>query len=282
MVDGVFYVFGGRQHLGGTTYTNSNNLWEWNGSNWAWLKGAQNAFGYNQSPIYETAKEFDYDNLPAPRYNAISWQDGNTAYLATGLGTANLTGDQSLNDIWAFKTGNIWNGAIWSNGTPTTRSENAQILSATAVNTSFQVKSVLIDANHSLTMNEKDISIAGDLFNYGPLVNPGRLRFNRSGTSEIKGGLLEVDSIVIVESQTTLSTNNNLWLKASGPGVFSELVNLGTVNGNVTMDYYIQLENTALNGRYVHFGNVFKDAYHSKFDFRSGYDDTIWKCNSIV
>lgn len=260
MVDGVFYVFGGRQHVGGSTYTNSNNLWEWNGSNWAWLKGAQNAFGYNQSPIYETAKDFDYDNLPAPRYNAISWKNGKTLYIAKGLGTANLTGDQSLDDIWAFNTGNIWNGTIWSNGTPSTKSENVQVLSATSPNTAFQAKSILIDANHSLDLNAQDISIAGDLFNYGALVNPGRIHFNRNGTSTIKGALLELDSILIVETQTTLNTNNYLKLKAASPSKFAELVNLGTVNGNVSMQYYIYLENTALNGRYVHFGNVFRDA----------------------
>lgn len=97
------YFFGGTGYAASTSGSNGD-LWEFDPAtgNWRWLKhNVVNANG-----VYGTQGVAAATNRPGTRQGAVSWVDGDKAYLFGGLGYASANG--YLADIWEYDmlTGN--------------------------------------------------------------------------------------------------------------------------------------------------------------------------------
>jgi len=87
-----------------------NDLWKYNGSEWAWMGGANTT---NQSGTYGTIGVAASSNIPGARDNATGWIDAHGVFwLFGGFGfdSAGTSGD--LNDLWKY-SGGQW---TWVNG----------------------------------------------------------------------------------------------------------------------------------------------------------------------
>ena len=288
--EGRFYL------LGGQAYTTkglkvSSNLWEWNGFNWAWLRGGKDSAAIQQSPVYSEPMEFDYEHLPYPRYYALNWREGDVFYLAKGASTSLNSLIVSMDDIWAFEPGNVWNGLTWSkNFIPASKSVNAQILSSASVPNDIQVRSLLVDANHSLNMGGNRLKIAGDLFNYSGIENFDEIHFNGNDSQMVRGGLLEVSTTLVVEEQSILKSEGNIRARALDTANYGQIVNWGEIIGDVDFEFYIPLASTSSNGRYMHLGSIFDGATINlikssasgivESGLSNAAQNTIWRLNA--
>jgi hypothetical protein len=257
--NGHLYVFGGQVYNGSGLFV-SNNLWEWDGSNWAWLSGGQTIPAIQQTSVYSETKHFNFNNSPYPRYYSLAWKDGEVFYLAKGASTSSTSTIVAMDDIWAFETGNIWNGTAWSKGLPNSKTENAQIVSSTAVANDIQINSLLVDADEALNMGTNTLKIAGDLNNYGSLNSTGEIHFNGSGTQSLYGNDLQISDFLIVESGSVLQGNGKIKTNASGASSYGQIVNWGEILGEVEFAYYMPLASGVNNAQYLHIGSIFSGA----------------------
>ena len=103
---GNYWLFGGYD-LSPTGQPNAfNDLWEFNGSQWAWVSGANVV---NQTATYGTQGVAAASNVPGARWSPAAWSDSHgDLWLIGGFGY-DATGDGSLADVWEFKGGQwIW------------------------------------------------------------------------------------------------------------------------------------------------------------------------------
>jgi environmental stress-induced protein Ves len=101
---GNLWLFGG---LGDDINDNGgylDDLWEWNGTQWAWISG--NNAG-NPTGIYGTGGT----SVPGGRYGAAGWKDAaGNFWLFGGYGLDSLgVSVGPLNDLWEFTTAGSWN-----------------------------------------------------------------------------------------------------------------------------------------------------------------------------
>jgi hypothetical protein len=82
-----------------------NDLWKWDGANWAWVSGSDLK---NQPGDYGTKGTADGANVPGGRYRAVSWADGANLWLFGGRGYDKQGNWGLLNDLWK------WDGANWT------------------------------------------------------------------------------------------------------------------------------------------------------------------------
>jgi hypothetical protein len=99
---GNFWLFGG-YNLSSTGQPNAfNDLWEFTGSQWTWVSGANVV---NQTGTYGTQGVAAAGNVPGARWSPASWSDSHgDLWLFGGFGY-DTTGDGSLADLWEFKGG---------------------------------------------------------------------------------------------------------------------------------------------------------------------------------
>jgi N-acetylneuraminic acid mutarotase len=107
-----FYLFGGLSFAPGAG-GHLNDLWKFDGSNWAWISGSNTA---NQLGNYGTKGATDSANVPGSRDGAISWIDqSDIVWLFGGDGRDSAGSSGFLNDLWKFD-GNNW---TWVSGANT-------------------------------------------------------------------------------------------------------------------------------------------------------------------
>ena len=109
---GNLWLFGG-YGLTDTSGGDLNDLWEFNGSNWTWVAGANipEAIG-----IYGTQGVAASSNVPGARYLATSWTDAEgNFWLFGGLGMDSTGTRGQLNDLWKYSNG-VW---TWMSGANT-------------------------------------------------------------------------------------------------------------------------------------------------------------------
>lgn len=98
--EGNYYLFGG--YTGGDSTQVRNDLWQWNGEQWAWLAGSNLARGsgnYNWQAV----------GTPSARSHSCAWvKDTNQFFLFGGEGVDRFGNDGVLNDVW------VWNGVNWT------------------------------------------------------------------------------------------------------------------------------------------------------------------------
>lgn len=86
-----------------------NELWKFDGANWTWVRGS------NQAGVYGTKGTPAPANVPGARGASVSWIDGSGnlwLFGGTGLDSAGAQGD--LNDLWKFD-GTNWTWVSGSN-----------------------------------------------------------------------------------------------------------------------------------------------------------------------
>ncbi len=98
---GNFWLFGGQDYTSSAALY--NDLWKFDGTNWKWISGSQNAGSYGTRGLASPS------NSPPRRISAVRWSDskGNLWFFG------GLTGDNSFgNDLWKFD-GKNW---TWVSG----------------------------------------------------------------------------------------------------------------------------------------------------------------------
>ena len=82
-----------------------NDLWKWDGTNWAWMSGSTTG---NQVGIYGTKGVANLSNRPGSRGQGVSWKDASgNFWLFGGFGYGAGTGGY-INDLWR------WDGTNWT------------------------------------------------------------------------------------------------------------------------------------------------------------------------
>ena len=110
---GQFWIFGGYgvDALGSSFHL--NDLWRFDGANWAWMGGSNTI---NQPGIYGTKGTASPGNVPGARVGAASWSDANGAlWVFGGFGVDAGGAYGYFNDLWKFD-GVAW---TWVSGSTT-------------------------------------------------------------------------------------------------------------------------------------------------------------------
>jgi N-acetylneuraminic acid mutarotase len=110
---GRFWLFGGQGYDASGSEGYMNDLWRFNGTNWAWIGGSSTK---NQFAVYGSLGVPDPCNRPGARYSGVCWMDeSGNLWLFGGFGcTQNTIG--YLNDLWKFD-GTYW---TWVSGSSMT------------------------------------------------------------------------------------------------------------------------------------------------------------------
>ena len=102
--DGIAWLFGGVGKVVGFEGL-LNDLWRWDGTNWAWMSGADDI---DQPGTYGTKGVAAAANVPGARYETISWNGTNgDLWLFGGFGLSE-SAEGELNDLWK------WDGTRWT------------------------------------------------------------------------------------------------------------------------------------------------------------------------
>jgi len=110
---GNMWLFGGFGYdtSGAAPLSQMNDLWKFNGAQWAWMSGSNLHDQHGTSGTLGTAAA---GNVPGARFSAVSWADGNgNLWLSGGQGYGTF-GLGDLNDLWKYNiTANQW---TWMSG----------------------------------------------------------------------------------------------------------------------------------------------------------------------
>ncbi|MBK6825705.1 MAG: T9SS type A sorting domain-containing protein [Chitinophagaceae bacterium] len=102
---GELWLFGGSIRNGSGNVVLGNDLWKWDGTNWAWMSGSTTG---NQVGIYGTKGVANLSNRPGSRGQGVSWKDASgNFWLFGGFGYGAGTGGY-INDLWR------WDGTNWT------------------------------------------------------------------------------------------------------------------------------------------------------------------------
>ena len=99
------WLFGGLG-TGAANWGYLNDLWKWDGTNWAWMSGSD---APNQFGTYGTKGVAALTNMPGARLGSTSWVGtGGDLWLLGGEGEATAGSGGYLNDLWK------WDGTNWA------------------------------------------------------------------------------------------------------------------------------------------------------------------------
>ena len=101
---GDFWLFGGSEP-DAWRWGNLNDLWKWDGSDWTWMTGSDEA---NQYGTYGTKGVAAPSNVPGARSYSVSWTDASGNLWLFGGAGRSATADGALNDLWK------WDGTSWT------------------------------------------------------------------------------------------------------------------------------------------------------------------------
>jgi N-acetylneuraminic acid mutarotase len=175
--DGNFWLFGGRGYDVNSILGNLNDLWKFDGTNWAWFSGSDSV---NQHGIYGTKGVPAIENIPWAKRYVTAWKDSRgTLWLFGGMGGS---GPAFFNDLWKFSNqtllfGNI-NGATKNtvltvndtNGKPVTfRLTGGGYGEITGGDTFDQINLYNTGEKSQLTITAKTETSIGDINSNGPL-----------------------------------------------------------------------------------------------------------------
>jgi hypothetical protein len=166
---------------------------------------------------------------------------------------------------------NTWNGSAWSSGSNPTADQNAVISSGQpiTISSNLTVGEVMVESGATLTVDDGVILTisGGDLTNEGTFSGTGTISFsNNANISRTRGNALEFEGIIDVETGTTLETNDRLRLTASSAASYGMISGGGTIDGNVSMQCYLDLTGGASDGRYYHLSSPIIDTDFDDFN----------------
>jgi N-acetylneuraminic acid mutarotase len=96
---GLAYVFGGSGFDVNNSQGNLNDLWAFDGKNWAWISGSNTI---HAPGVYGTKGTANPANVPGSRSSGLAWRDGPGNLWLFG-GVANTSYGTILNDLWRCK-----------------------------------------------------------------------------------------------------------------------------------------------------------------------------------
>lgn len=178
--------------------------------------------------------------------------------------------------------GTTWNGTTWSAGAPNSTTDAT--ISGSAAPGSFTCANLTIDNGVSLTVSGT-VTIVGDVTNNGNgFAGTGTVSFDDNGGSvTLSGNAITFGGIVNVTSGTTLNTAGLLTLTASSASSYGQLLNSGTVNGNVIQQAWV----AGSSARYYQLGTplsgvTFDDLPESGNTIVSAANSTgsVWQWNA--
>lgn len=229
-----------------------NSVWHWDGSAWAWLKGIQNPQSHSDTKAnYGDSMEGSFAYYPSGRIFPVAWSDGDVAYLYGGLGVNYVAGTLAfLDDIWAHSLGNFWDGSTWSQGTPISANSDAQVLGNNPQAANLTTRDLVLDADFSLDINTKDLSMHGDFYNYGgAITNQGNLYITGDQTQNIYGNIFDLHGVMEISPNSTLETNDLLRIKQTSNTDYGQLVPWGTIIDSLYFERYFELPSGNDNAR---------------------------------
>jgi N-acetylneuraminic acid mutarotase len=107
---GSLWLFGGYGDDSNGITGNLNDLWKFDGSQWAWVSGSNIV---NQPGVYGTLGVAAASNIPGGRFLSVNWTDSSgTLWLLGGGGYDSAGTNGDLNDLWKFD-GSQW---TWVSG----------------------------------------------------------------------------------------------------------------------------------------------------------------------
>ncbi len=118
-----FWLFGGNGYDSTGTELTLNDLWQFDGTNWTWVSGANLGL---QAGNYGTMGVAATTNIPGSRMYGVSWIDkSGNLWLFGGMGHDSTNAYGVLNDLWKFDgtnwtwvSGSILTGQTGTYGTP--------------------------------------------------------------------------------------------------------------------------------------------------------------------
>ncbi|GGH71440.1 Kelch repeat-containing protein [Phaeocystidibacter marisrubri] len=271
LVGDKMYIFGGTGYeTNGINSGSLNDIWMYDISDSTWtFVGGDDVL--NASENAGTMNEFNLSNslgaFTERRFVSNTTYDQTKVYSFGGSQNFGLTLSNKLWEI-TLKEGEycIWDGQNWSPNNPSS-SDVAVIKSNTAVPGSFSCSTLIIDNGFSLSLNINDtVTVNKSVVNNGlGILGQGTLKFSGSEVTYISGLMLDVYCNVKVESGTELKTNALLKLAVNSPSVRSTLFGAGTVNGDVTMQAWLDLDGGSSDGRYYYLGAPMTDVSLTDF-----------------
>ena len=159
-----------------------------------------------------------------------------------------------------------WTGS-WSNGIPNANmdvviAENISVSSFTCRNLTINASKVLL-LGSGQTVTVTGTSITNNGFGLIAVDAAGRLNLDNNGNTitlsgNISGGFR---GIVEIQGTTTFATNGLITISAPSASSFGQVTGTGTVNGNISMQAFLD----ASTGRYFYLGSPFTNAVLSDF-----------------
>jgi len=109
---GNLWLFGGENHINGSS--SLNDVWKYDISlsEWTWVNGSQTAGSHG---VYGTKGTASISNTPGARAGSVSWTDtAGKFWLFGGTGFGQAGGLNELNDLWKYDpVSNMW---TWESG----------------------------------------------------------------------------------------------------------------------------------------------------------------------
>ncbi|MBK8595219.1 MAG: hypothetical protein IPN83_06430 [Holophagales bacterium] len=103
---GNLWLFGGQgMDTPSVDSPSFNDLWKWDGTNWAWISGAD---APNQTGTYGTKGVAAPGNVPGARFGSVSWTDASGDFWLFGGAGFAANSQGRLNDLWK------WDGTNWT------------------------------------------------------------------------------------------------------------------------------------------------------------------------
>lgn len=104
--NGDLWLFGGLRIVPPGVAVSMNDLWRWDGAQWAWMAGTTST---NAGGAYGVKGVSDPANTPGSRTNAAGWTTADGVFWLFGGGGYDASGTfGTLNDLWR------WDGTAWT------------------------------------------------------------------------------------------------------------------------------------------------------------------------
>lgn len=252
-------------YIGFADYTNSQKatVMKFDGSNWVNVGPIGFSAGSAQSislaidanDVVHIAYQ-DFGNsgkATVMKFNGYNWTPLDSAGItAGGSGNTSLAFDNNNIPYLAYRNDNnslkaavlkfpinIWNGSIWSEGTPDSTSY-AAIASSTAP-TAFSCYDLTIGKGYTLNIGTSNTNtIYGDLYNSGNGISgTGTVHFSKDGTAQLGGNLIQLSNTITTASTCTLQTNDRLTIYADATTAGRIGNSAGIISGDVSVQCYM-------------------------------------------
>ncbi|MGB0429940.1 MAG: choice-of-anchor D domain-containing protein, partial [Bacteroidia bacterium] len=250
---GNMTIYGGYGYDADGNLGELNDMWTWDGANWAWTSGEKT---YQEPGNFGTLGTSSSDNYPGAKHSMVSWIDNSgNLWLMGGEGyDANSTLGYA-NDLWKMEMAYIWNGTSstwntngnWKHGGVANSNYPVQIPSGLStyptVSSNISLCDIEIEDGASFSIASGNTLTITNTFEYKGSsalnLGDGTLKFNGTSTQTIDGkidGNVEIDN----SNDVTLgaaSTITSLTLTNGDLDIGNNDLTLGSATGGSSSSY---------------------------------------------